>query len=83
MARHGMDVFAHPEAAAGIFFDDFLNALGAWTALQDEPPTIERAMRAFNVTEDVVAKAVEDHYWLILCGPEDDPLRRTIHCEGE
>lgn len=68
---------------AGLYWDEFCNSLCQFTCLQPGPLTVRDAAKAWNVTEQTIREAVEDHYWLSLEGPDDKPSNQTIYAEGE
>jgi hypothetical protein len=44
----------------------FGNAVQVWAIAQDRPVTITDAALAFNVSPDLVRRAVEDHCWMMV-----------------
>jgi len=44
----------------------FGNAVQVWAIAQDRPVTVSDAALAFNVTPDLIRRAVEDHEWMYL-----------------
>lgn len=84
-AAHDMSFFADPGDEAGVFFDDFVVAVGVWSWMQqgDVPPTVRAAAQAFCVTDDVIRKAIDAHPWCFLSGPDDDATKQLIEADGE
>jgi hypothetical protein len=79
---YDLTVFEADPDEAGIHFDDFCTALAVWTGLQDDAPTVATAMQIFNVTIDVIKKAVDANYWMFIGGSPDAPLSQTIEQDG-
>ena len=86
--KHGLDFFdGHDGGAEGEgdwepWFDQFVTALGVYINCRDEQVTVRSAATAFNVTDAVVLKAIEEHYWLYV-SPSDDPTKQIIEMDGE
>lgn len=68
---------------AGIHWDNFQVAIQIWSAMQPRKTTVREAADAFHVEDAVIRAAVEDHYWMFLTGPDDDPTKQIIEHEGE
>lgn len=45
--------------------------------------TVAEVAAAFNVPAARVHEAVEDHDWMFLAGPDDEPSKQTIEHDGE
>ena len=72
------------EDEAGVTFDQFHAALSVWAWMQPgSKPTVRAASQAFNVTDQTIREAVEEHYWMFLSGPDDDPTKQIIEHDGE
>jgi hypothetical protein len=57
-------------------------AVQVWSAMHPDKVTIGDAAQAFHTTAEVIAEAVEEHYWLFTTGK--GPLAdRLIQHEGE
>jgi len=84
-ARYDMSFFAAEGDDAGVFFDDFTTAVATWSWMRpgDQPPTVREAAQAFTCTDDVIRRAVEEHPWMFLTGPDDDPTKQRIEADGE
>lgn len=80
------DFFELDEDDCGIPFESFVTALSVWAAMQDEKgavPTVRQAADEFHVTDSVIRQAVDDHYWMFITGPDDDPTKQRIEHDGE
>lgn len=82
---YDMSFFASPGDDAGVFFDDFMNALSVWAWMRpgNECPTVGEAADAFGVTHDVICTAVNDHPWMFLTDLDDDRAMQRIEHDGE
>lgn len=85
---HGRDFFVqHDSDEAGIAWLDFLGALQVWSFMRlergDEKVTVRQAADEFGVTAEVIREAVDQHYWMFLSGPDDDPSKQIIEHDGE
>jgi hypothetical protein len=82
--RYGRDFFTDGEEA-GVPWGNFLTALQVWTWMRpgDEPCTVREAAIAFDVADEVVREAVNEHPWMFLVGPDDDPTQQRIDHDGE
>jgi hypothetical protein len=83
--RYGRDFFVGEDDEAGIPWDNFLTALQVWSFLRpsDERATVQEAADQFDVTTDVIRQAVNEHPWMLLMGPDDDPTKQQIDHDGE
>lgn len=84
--RHGRDFFVDDDTdEAGIPWDNFVTALQVWSFMRpgDKQATVQEAADQFDVTIDVIRMAVNQHYWMFLEGPDDDPKKQSIYHEGE
>ena len=81
----GRDFFKTDDDEAGIPWDNFITALQVWSFMShgDKQVTVRQAADEFGVTDDVIRAAVDEHYWMFLGGPEDDPTKQYIDHEGE
>ena len=59
------------------------NAIQVWSILQAGKTTIRQCAAAFNLDDAQVRAAVEEHYWMYISGPDDDPEKQLIEHEGE
>ncbi|ETR75905.1 hypothetical protein X566_20040 [Afipia sp. P52-10] len=83
-AAYDMSYFAGPDDDAGVSFDDFMIALAVWSWMRpgNNSPTVSEAADVFGVTHDVIRRAVNDHPWMLLEGPPDEPRRQRIEHDG-
>ena len=65
------------------WFDQFVTALGVYVNCRPEQVTVRSAADAFHVTDAVIVKAAQEHYWLFVSGPSDDPTKQIIEMDGE
>ena len=75
--------FEPDEGEAGLHESDFRQALQTWCFMQNRPVSVREAAIVFNVADAMVCKAVNEHAWLFLSGPDDDMSRLIIEHEGE
>jgi hypothetical protein len=70
---------------AGIPWDNFVTALQVWSFMRpgDKQATVREAADEFGVTDEVIQMAVKQHYWMFLCGADDDPTKQYIDHDGE
>jgi hypothetical protein len=60
------------------------HAIQVWSLLQQrEVTTVAEAAIAFNVPAATIRAAVQEHMWMFLSGPDDEPSKQTIEHEGE
>lgn len=77
------DMFVDGEGdACGITPTDFCNALSVWSFMQDRPVSVAEAATTFNTSPLVIAKAVDEHPYLLLSG-DGGPASLIIEHEGE
>lgn len=83
--RYGRDFFVGEEDEAGIPWDNFLTALQVRSFLRpgEHQATVQEAADQFDVTTDVIRQAVNQHPWMFLGGPEDDPTKQYIDHDGD
>lgn len=69
----------------GVRWSDFCTALQVWSWMKpgDERATVQHAADEFGVTCEVVRQAVQQNYWMLLLGPNDDPGKQSIDHDGE
>lgn len=77
------EIIPDEECEAGISRTQFANAVSTWVWMQQRPITVAAAALSFNTTPELIAQAVEDHYWMFLGGDATKPLDRTIEHDGE
>jgi hypothetical protein len=88
MSERSMQPFTEFETdpdLPGVHWDAFVTAVGVWTGMQAQPPSVAAAMLAFNTTADKVRAAVREHPWL-FCNwvrGETDPDKWWIEIDGE
>lgn len=83
--KYSRDFFIDGDGEAGIPWDNFVTALQVWSFMHpgDKQVTVREAADAFDVTDEVIRQAVNEHYWMFLGGPDDDPTKQYIDHEGE
>lgn len=63
------------------------NAISFWLGMRgrDDPPsTVGLVAQVFNMPEEAVAQAVDEHPWMFLGGPMTGPVGdRVIEADGE
>lgn len=81
----GRDFFMTDDDEAGIPWDNFVTALQVWSYMRpsDKQLTVRQAADEFGVTDEVIRAAVDEHYWMLLGGPPDDPTKQYIDHDGE
>lgn len=85
---YGRDFFVGENDEAGIPWDNFVTALQVWAFMRGEVEgssrrvTVRAAAEQFGVTDAVIREAVEEHYWMEIAGPSDDPTKQFIEHEG-
>lgn len=81
----GRDFFAADDETAGIPWDNFVTALQVWSFMRpgSQRVLVRQAADEFGVAENVIRAAVDEHYWMFLGGPEDEPAKQYIDHEGE
>lgn len=78
------DLAEAEEVEPGIGWNSFGNALSAWVWMQARnKSTVREASVAFNTSDAVIQAAVQDHMWMFITGPDDDPSRQIIEHDGE
>jgi len=82
MTKQDMSVFGLDEDGCGTEFGDFTEALSTLIALGGGR-SVREIGELFNVTDDVVRKAVDSDHWLYVLGPDDDPTKQMIEADGE
>lgn len=84
--KYGRDFFLdeNSDEDAGIPWENFMTALQVWSFMRpsDTQATIREAADEFDVTDDVVRMAVDEHPWMFLGGPDDDPTKQYIDHDG-
>lgn len=80
----GMEYFELVDGV-GIPFENFQTAVQVWSFMQavDQPQTVADAAALFQVKPAVIVKAVEEHPWMYLNGPDDDYSKMIIEHDGE
>ena len=60
-------------------------ALQVWMMLQPgaERYSVRQVGEVFNLDDAQVRQAVDDHNWMYLDGPDDDPSNQFIEQDGE
>lgn len=83
MSYDRSDFVNHGET--GIPWDAFVITLGIWSWMRpgEKQCTVREAAQAFDTTDAVIREAVEDHPWMFLYGPDDDPTKQIIEHDGE
>lgn len=66
----------------GIPLENIVTAIGVWVSCQPTEPTVMKCMQTFNITEEVVMKAVEEHYWLGMTERGPEALEATLFMDG-
>ncbi|MEX2629526.1 MAG: hypothetical protein WD341_06260 [Tistlia sp.] len=61
----------------------FANAVQVWALEQRRTVTVRDAAEVFNCPDAMICEAIEDHPWMFVEGPDDDPTKQTIEHEGE
>ncbi len=62
----------------------FGNAIQVWALMQDRPiVTVAEAAEAFNVPAARIIEAIDDHSWMMVCGPDADYMKMTIEHDGD
>lgn len=69
----------------GIPWNNFVTALQVWSFMRpgNNQATVREAADQFGVADDVIRQAVDEHAWMFLGGPDDDPTKQYIDHEGE
>lgn len=69
----------------GVFFSDFVTAVGIWRYMNPSGTTVAAAALMFNTTPAIVRLAVAEHPYLFAAwdDDEDDPAEQLIDFDGE
>lgn len=59
------------------------NSIQTWALLQNRRITVADAAAAFCVPASTIREAVQDHSWMLVVGPDDQPDKQTIEHDGE
>lgn len=77
-------MFANTGDDAGVFMEDLARALQTWAAMNyGKKHTVAEAAEAFNTSAAVIREAVDEGYWMIWHGPDDDPTKQVIELDGD
>lgn len=81
---YGRDFFTEDDEV-GIPWTNFCTALQVWSFMRpgNTQASVREAAQQFDVTDDVIRMAVEEHPWMFLTGPDDDPTKQLIDHDGE
>jgi len=82
MTKQDMSVFGLDKDGAGIEFVDFIEALVTLITLGGGR-SVREIGEMFDVTDDVVRRAVDESHWLFVLGPDDDPTKQMVEVDGE
>jgi hypothetical protein len=76
-----MDIFSLADGC-GLEFIDFATAVKALIFCRGSL-SLRDVAQIFDVEDQVVRKAVDENYWLLISGPDDDPTKQMIEEDGE
>lgn len=69
---------------AGVSWRDFRIAVSVWAWMRPgDQASVRDAAEEFGVTDDVIRKAIAEHYWMYVDGESDDPKMQIIGHDGD
>lgn len=83
--KYGRDFFVE-DFETGIAWTNLIHAVQVYSVMRGEAGekvSVRQIADAFHVTDATVQQAAEEHPWMFIEGPPDDPTKQFIWHEGE